>query len=163
MTDARRDLDSIQVEYLFDMVADLEERLDMGRGPIGRRVYDRVRRGTFAGPRLRGEVVAGGGDWALFRSDGVVAIDARVALRTDDDALIHMTYGGRVVIPDDVRPRMADPTVRHTVDPGDYYFRTNPVFETGSEKYGWLNGIVAVGHGYLIENGGVAYRVAALA
>ncbi len=33
------------------------------------------------------------------------------------------------------------------VDPSEYYFRTAPFFETGSDKYGWLNRIVAVAMG----------------
>jgi hypothetical protein len=33
-------------------------------------------RGSFEGPKLRGEVLAGGGDWALFRSDGAMMLDA---------------------------------------------------------------------------------------
>ena len=36
---------------------------------------------------------------------------------------------------------------REEVDPAEYYFRTAPRFETGDEKYSWLNGIVAVGTG----------------
>jgi hypothetical protein len=32
------------------------------------------------------------------------------------------------------------------------------VFETGSAQYAWLNDVVCVGIGYLIE-GGIAYRV----
>jgi hypothetical protein len=46
-----------------------------------------------------------------------------------------------------------------SVDPGHYYFRTNPLFETGAKQYAWLNDIVCVGRGYLIDNG-VAYKVA---
>ena len=30
------------------------------------------------------------------------------------------------------------------VDPSEYYFRKAPFFETGSDKYGWLNRIAAV-------------------
>jgi hypothetical protein len=33
------------------------------------------------------------------------------------------------------------------VDPGEYYFRTTPIFETGARDYLWLNGIVAVAAG----------------
>ena len=29
----------------------------------------------------------------------------------------------------------------------EYYFRTAPLFETASEKYGWLNGVLAIGLG----------------
>ena len=30
------------------------------------------------------------------------------------------------------------------VDPSKYYFRTTPQFETGAEKYYWLNNIICV-------------------
>jgi hypothetical protein len=103
-------------------------------------------------------VLAGGGDWALFRSDGAMTLDVRLTLRTDDDALIHMTYGGRWITPPELRADMSDPDKRCHVDPARYYFRTNPLFETGSPKYAWLNDIVCVGTGYLIE-GGIAYKV----
>ena len=33
------------------------------------------------------------------------------------------------------------------VDVSEYYFRTAPLFETASEKYGWLNGVLAIGLG----------------
>ena len=33
------------------------------------------------------------------------------------------------------------------VDPSLYYFRTTPLFETGSPEYRWLNGLVAVAVG----------------
>jgi hypothetical protein len=33
------------------------------------------------------------------------------------------------------------------VDPAEYYFRTTPVLETGSEKYSWLNKIICVATG----------------
>jgi Protein of unknown function (DUF3237) len=42
-----------------------------------------------------------------------------------------------------------------TVDPAEYYFRTAPVFETASEKYGWLNRIIAVGTGHRLPQGPV--------
>ena len=36
---------------------------------------------------------------------------------------------------------------------GDMYFRTTPYFETASEKYDWLNRIVAVGIGWDLPEG----------
>jgi Protein of unknown function (DUF3237) len=114
--------------------------------------------GSFEGPRLRGEVLAGGGDWALFGPDGTMALDVRLTLRTHDDALLHMTYGGRLTTPPELRADMADPVARYQVDPARYYFRTTSLFETGAQRYAWLNDIVCVGVGYLVD-GGVAYRV----
>jgi hypothetical protein len=154
-----RTIDQIRTELLFDIVVDLNPPLNFGTGSLGRRVLYGAAKGSFEGPRLRGEVLAGGGDWALFRPDGAMTLDVRLTLRTHDDALIHMTYGGRWIIPPDLRAGLADPATRHQVDPSGYYFRTNPLFETGSDRYAWLNDIVCVGVGYLVA-GGVAYNIA---
>jgi hypothetical protein len=88
-------------------------------------------------------------------------LDVRLTLRTHDDALVQMTYGGRWIIPSELRADMADPAKRHRIDPARYYFRTNPLFETGAQPYAWMNDIVCVGQGYLIE-GGIAYKVSQL-
>jgi hypothetical protein len=148
----------IRTTPLFDIVIDLNPRLNIGDGPLGRRILFGAAGGSFEGERLRGEVLAGGGDWALFRADGAMRLDVRLTLRTHDDALLHMTYGGRWITPPELRAEMADPARRFQVDPSSYYFRTNPLFETGSTHYAWLNDIVCVGQGYLVE-GGIAYHV----
>jgi Protein of unknown function (DUF3237) len=159
-TDARvKDICEIRTAHLFDLVVDLNPRLDLGAGPLGRRILFGASGGSFDGPRLRGEVGAGGGDWALFRTDGAMTLDVRLTLRTHDGALVHMTYGGRWITPPELRADLADPVRRYEVDPARYYFRTNPLFETGAERYAWLNDIVCVGSGYLVE-GGIAYKVA---
>ena len=151
-------IDDIKTEHLFDIVVDLNPPLNFGNGPVGLRVLFGSAGGSFEGSKLRGEVLAGGGDWTLFRPDGAMTLDVRLALRTHDDALIHMTYGGRWITPPDLRADMADSIKRHQIDPARYYFRTNPLFETGSKQYAWLNDIVCVGQGYLVE-GGIAYKV----
>ncbi|NIH85872.1 DUF3237 family protein [Amycolatopsis granulosa] len=154
-----RDIGEITTRHLFDMVVDLDPRLDFGSGPFGRRVLFGAAGGSFTGPRIRGEVLPGGGDWALFREDGGMSLDVRLTLRTDDAALVHMTYHGRWIVPPDLRAALADRGTRHHVDPARYYFRTTPLFETGAHQHAWLNDIVCVGSGYLVE-GGIAYRVA---
>jgi hypothetical protein len=148
----------IRTVPLFDIVVDLNPRLNIGDGPFGRRILFGAAGGSFEGPKLRGEVLAGGGDWALFRADGAMSLDVRLTLRTDDDALVHMTYGGRWITPANLRTDLADPAKRYQVDPSSYYFRTNPLFETGAAQYAWLNDIVCVGSGYLVE-GGIAYNI----
>jgi uncharacterized protein DUF3237 len=158
----RREFDPIGTEPLFDMVCDLTERYDLGTGPNGRRIVDRVSSGTFAGPRLRGEVLAGSADWGSFRPDGIFVLDARLVLRTDDGALIHMSYTGRGTFPAELRPQLASRATRHEIDPSRYYFRTTPLFETAAPAYDWLNGVVAIGRGYLVGNGGIGYQVLAL-
>jgi Protein of unknown function (DUF3237) len=144
--------------HLFTMRATLAPGLDGGEGPLGRRTLNAVAKGEFAGERLRGEINPGTGDWMLTRNN-IRVVDARVVLRTDDGALIHMSYGGRIMFPDELGEALRDPSSRHLIDPAKYYFRTAPLFETGAARYEWINGIVAVGSGRLIEDGGVAYDV----
>lgn len=155
-------LNALKTEHLFDIVVNLDPKLDFGAGPHGRRVLFGSAGGTFEGPLVHGYVLPGGGDWALFRPDGVMTLDVRLTLRTHDDALIHMTYGGRWTTPAELRPQMADVATRHEIDPALYYFRTNPLFETGAKQYAWLNDVVCVGQGYLV-GGGIAYQVSRVA
>ena len=88
--------------------------------------------GDFEGPRLRGTVLPGGSaDWLLLRADGVLELDLRVTLRTDDGALISMKSFGMRHGPPDV---MAAIGRGETVDPATYYFRTTPRFETAHPR-----------------------------
>src|SRR3954464_10976680 len=116
----------------------------VGNVPHGTRVISPVASGSFAGPRLRGKVLPGGGDWTLLRSDGVLELDLRITLETDDGALIHMTSFGLRHGPPEVLAALAR---GERVDPSAYYFRTMPRFETGHPKYAFLNRILAVSSG----------------
>jgi hypothetical protein len=141
---------------LFTLRMGLHPTQDLGDTPLGRRRIIAVRDGTFEGARLRGVVLPeGSADWLLLRADGSFQQDARLTLRTDDDALITMSYRG-------VRHAAADVSARlargETVDASQYYLRTAPFFETGAGRYAWLNTIVAVGVGERLADG-VAYEV----
>jgi hypothetical protein len=145
---------------LFTLRAELNPSIDgTDGGPLGRRTFNSVATGTVEGSRLRGELVPGVGDWMLTRRDGVNVVDARVVVRTADGAVIHMSYGGRIRVPEEILGEVRDPDRRHLVDPARYYFRTNPVFETAAPQYAWLNDIVAIGSGRLLQGRGVAYDV----
>ncbi len=144
---------SPNLTHLFTMRASLGTRLDGGDGPLGRRGFNAASGGEFAGARLRGVVMAGSADWMLIRKDGAIVVDARTILQTDDGATIHMTYAGRAVFPADLLTDVRDPARRHLLDPARYYFRTTPLFETGTPAYAWLNDVVCVASGRLTEQG----------
>lgn len=112
---------------------------DIGAGPHGRRITFPIIGGTFEGDRLRGEVLSGGDDWGVVRPDGVIELDLRVTLQTDDGALVHMTFEG----------------IRDDAAPGGPYFRTLPRFETADPKYAFLNRLLAVGLGEIRAEGPV--------
>lgn len=148
-------MDHLKSEFLFEMSADIEPPQPVGTTPAGKRYIAYVCGGTFEGPRLKGRVLPGGGDWVLVRSDRVFQLDVRITLETDDGALIYTTYRGARHGSGDVMRRIA---AGEPVRADEYYFRTTPYFETGAENYAWLNGIVAVGIGE-DRPGGVTYQV----
>ena len=84
-------------------------------------------------------MLPGGDDWTVKRPDGVLELDLRVTLETDDGALIHMTFEG----------------IRDDGAPGAPYFRTLPRFETAEPKYSFLNRLLAVGKGEIRADGPV--------
>ena len=116
----------------------------IGAVPLGTRVIAPIASGHFEGPRLRGKVLPGSGDWTLLRGDGVLELDLRLMLETDDGALIYMTSFGLRHGPPEVMAALAR---GESVDPSTYYFRTTPRFETGHPKYAFLNRLLAVSSG----------------
>jgi len=82
----------------------------------------------------------------------------RGTLKTEDGALIYAYYRGILEASPEAMARIR---AGEEVDPAEYYFRTSPVFETGAEKYAWLNRIVAVGLGQIKPNR-VIYQVYAI-
>ena len=124
----------------------------LGAIPHGIRSIIPVTGGDFEGPRLRGKVLSGGGDWLLLRDDGVLELDLRITLETDDHALIHMTFQGLRHGPPDVIAALSRGEV---IDPARYYFRTLPRFEASTENYAYLNRIITVGVGEVRRDGAI--------
>ena len=134
----------LHAEFLMQVRAELEDPLTLPDAPLGTRLILYAKGGSFSGPGLQGEVLPGGGDWVLDRRDGVAQLDIRFTLRSGDGQLIYMSCDGILDMPPQIRQRIRK---GEDVDPSEYYFRTSPVFQTGSEKYSRLNRLVAVGVG----------------
>ena len=117
---------------------------ELGDSPLGRRRIINITGGTFRGERLSGKVLPGGADWQVIRSDGVADLDARYTLETSDGALIYVkNHGYRHGQPEVLKKLAAG----EDVDPSLYYMRTTPLFETGDQRYAWLNRLICVGSG----------------
>lgn len=146
----------IHTRPLFDLTLSVPAIEDLGETPRGIRKIATVAGGSFTGERLSGTVKASpGGDWLLLRSDGVLCLDVRLTLQTDDDASIYMSYRGLRHGPKDVIDRL---NKGEPVDPALYYFRSVPVFETSSAKHSWLNRAIFVATGRR-EASGPVYEV----
>jgi hypothetical protein len=114
----------------------------IGDTPRGVRTVAEVSAGRFEGDRLSAKMIgAAAADWALARRDGVVEVDVRMTLETDDGALVYLAYDGNL-----------DP------QRGDQPVLAKMRFETSDERYGWLNRVVAVAKGAVSE-GVVHYEI----
>lgn len=124
----------IELVPLCSVTLDLAPTLAVGTGPAGDRSVGAIRSATISGERLKGGLAGpAAADW-LVRTGAIGVIDARMTVRTEDGALIHVSYGGRL--------DLSNPA-------GGIFAYVAPVFETGDVRYGWLNRIQAVGKGRL--------------
>lgn len=82
-------------------------------------------------------------------------MDVRLLLETDDGARIYVQYHGVLAMSEKMRTALVG---GEATGYDDAYFMTQPRFETGDERYRWLNRVAAVGEGRL-EPGVVEYRI----
>ena len=135
---------------LFEMFTDAPPPMDLrDEGNTGRLIYS-VRGGSFEGERLRGTVLPTCGDWVTICPGGRLEFDARILLRTDDDALIYISFTGHKMITDEQVTLMEQGNLHRSSDTS---YVINPVFETCSQKYAWLKDIRAVCHGHRTSEG----------
>jgi hypothetical protein len=88
------------------------------------------------GDRLAGELLGGAAaDWLVLSADGTGTLDVRLTLRTHDGAAVLVQYTGRL----DASQGLQFPMTVYAA----------PRFETGDERYSWLNRIQAIGKGSL--------------
>lgn len=122
---------SIELVPLCTMTGVLGKPFDLGQTPAGQRLVFEVLEGGATGERLSGTMRGrANGDWLTVGPDGTGTLDVRLLLETHDGALVLIQYLGRV-----------DATL-----PGAPVYSA-PRFETGDERYAWLNRVQAVAKG----------------
>jgi len=130
--------------FLCEFLVELAAPIEMGGAPRGRRRIIPIIGGQVTGERLAGKILNVGADWQVIYDEDLAELDTRYAMQTHDGAVIEvrnlgLRHGPKAVIESLARGE--------TVDPGAYYMRTQPRFETGDPRYQWLNKIIAVGSG----------------
>jgi hypothetical protein len=105
---------------------------DLGKTPAGTRMIFDVDTGRIDGDRFSGKVKGqAAADWLTIGPDNIGTIDVRALVETDDGALVFVQYLGRVDL----------------ADTGERPLYISPRFETGDDRYRWLNKLVCVGKG----------------
>lgn len=137
-------LESLPVEFLYTIHLDTAAPVMISNGPAGTKLIAPVTGGTFEGPRMKGTVAVPAGDWVTIGPAGQMTLDVRLCLVTDDGANIYCTYSGLLLR-------------------GESGMRAlgAPLFQTGDERYAWLNGVQGIGIG-TAGAGGVDYDIYAV-
>jgi hypothetical protein len=91
---------------------------------------------------------------------GALRLDVRATLKTDDGALIYLSYSGIVQHSAESTEKLnkGEPLTMQEMP----YFITTPTFQTAAPKYAWLNSVQAIGKAVALklgEDGYVKYDV----
>jgi hypothetical protein len=112
-------------DFLYTLTCTLGASTSIGNSPRGQRTVIPITGGSFEGPNIKGTVDNLGADWIWNDSKGIAHPDTRYGLTTNDGAHIFIqTFGS-------------------SQSNGLIYL--HGLFETGSDKYWYLNNVVAVG------------------
>ena len=137
-------MSELLTKHLFTLKIRTAKPVAAGLTPTGKRIAVQILDGTFEGERIKGTVESGGSDWITIRSDSSAELNVRVVLKTDDGELILATYTGRRHMSPETAAKMER---GETPDESELYLKIAVVFDTASEKYSWLNQLLAVGTG----------------
>ena len=121
----------------------LGDMVEVGGGPKGPRVVVDVVSIDLQSDKITASLATNdAADWLTIADDGKLGcLDVRFTLKTNDGAFIFVEYQGR----------------------GDMeagLIAAAPTFQTGSEKYAWLNSIQAISAGNVnLETGELIYNL----
>ena len=107
----------------------------IGSAPQGLRGVGHLGEGRSLGPRLAGKVLEGGADWWTLRRDGIMEVDVKFIIQTDDEAAIQVAYTGVVDFgPDGYETVLAGRPPELPPKP-----RVTPRLTTSDARYEWVN------------------------
>ncbi|MBJ67838.1 MAG: hypothetical protein CME28_07505 [Gemmatimonadetes bacterium] len=121
------------------LTAQIGDMIEVGDGPKGKRISVDVPEITLKGDDLSASLaINDAADWLTLSGpdDQLGTLDVRFTLKTDDGAFIYVEYGGRA----DMRTNLIVST---------------PTFQTGDERYLWLNKVQAIGAGKFNPDTGI--------
>ena len=155
---AANSIANVDLEYVCSYWATLTPPEVVGPVAEGVRVNFFVTAGEVAGPKMRGRLRTGGGDWLLLRSDGIGVLDVRATMELDDGALVYTTYGGVVDLGADGYKQFLKGIL-----PPRPELRIVPRYHTSHPDYLWLNRLQCVGVGVLdVAESKVSYDIYAM-
>lgn len=130
---------SIELVPLCTARITLAEPFFLPDTPAGTRVIVETTSFDVEGERIRAHMKGNAGaDWLTLGAGMIGTLDVRALLETDDGALIFTWYHGRLDL---------------SAGPGQAPAYAAPLYDTGDERYAWLNKVQAVAKGVTSPDG----------
>lgn len=142
---------AVETEFLMTLYAPLDppQQIDSTLS-----IYNVGAGGWVKGPKINGTLIAPGADWLRVNPSGSLRLDVRASIRTDDGALVYISYNGIISQTPETFERFAAGEVMKS---DDMYFITAPTLATASEKYAWLNHVQCIGKMVEVKAGEGSY------
>jgi hypothetical protein len=129
----------VSTEYLMTLYAPLDSAQQIDSSLE----VNNIRPGGWVkGPRISGTLLAPMGDWSHANPSSVFRLDVRGTIKTDDGALIYISYNGIYQASEEAEARASKGEV---LTSKDIYFVIAPTLQTSAKKYDWLNAVQCVG------------------
>jgi hypothetical protein len=136
---------TIELVPLATATVTLAEPFVLVATPAGTRVIAETTAYDLDGDRLRGHLAGNAAaDWLVVDGRGQGTLDVRALIETHDGALVFVSYRGRLDLAN---------------GPGSAPVYAAPLFETGDERYLWLNAIQAVAKGTMPDASTLVYEI----
>src|SRR5271170_600671 len=81
----------VRTQFAFTAQVELAPTITIGETPNGVRRYVPITGGKVTGPALAGEILDAGGDFQLLAANGVLEVEARYLIRSNDGTIIGVT------------------------------------------------------------------------
>lgn len=133
---------AIELQPLGKLRIKIDNQRRLDGAPGGTRVVGTASSCVWEdGPVSAHQIDPPANDWVVIDAEGNGRVDARIALETDDGAVILIRYQGRIAY-----------------SPEGASVVTAPTFETNDERYAWLNHVQAIAKGGRV-GGDLVYEV----
>lgn len=137
MDTQRMILPKAETEYLFYAEIKQQEDILIHDAFQNELLISPTAGGFFEGEKLVGTIECVGAGYTLTRPPDRNDIQMKLLLRTYDGESIVMSSEGTLFLDPEMEKRLI---AGELVPAADYYYRFQLTFDTGSSRYGWLNG-----------------------
>ncbi len=129
-------LNKFKIEHIFSYSVEVDPNMFIQKLPTkDTRVTGNITGGTVWGPKVNGKILPMGADWSVVHPNGIVDVDCRAMIETNDGAHINMFYTGRI----DLGSEQAAEDYSNGKFPPVMGTQPKHVLDCDDPRYEWVN------------------------